>query len=64
MIAALKGVSVAMDVGQHHFNLQNPFDFFGYMLCPANVIFGPVISYGQYAQLIYFHKKLVNFFSK
>ncbi|XP_072935097.1 protein-serine O-palmitoleoyltransferase porcupine [Epargyreus clarus] len=49
MITAMKVISVAIEMDRNLFSdILNPMEFFGYVLCPANSILGPWISYHSY----------------
>lgn len=60
MLIAMRGTLSAWDVARHRRRIQHPHEFFGYMLCPANCIFGPVISYNEYMAILR-HPKPLNF---
>ncbi|XP_061715567.1 protein-serine O-palmitoleoyltransferase porcupine [Cydia pomonella] len=50
MIAAMKIISVAIDLDRNLFkSMINPVEFGGYMMCPANCILGPWISFHTYS---------------
>lgn len=49
MIAAMKIISVAIDLDRDLFKrMLNPVEFGGYILCPANCLLGPWISFHAY----------------
>ncbi|XP_013183480.2 protein-serine O-palmitoleoyltransferase porcupine [Amyelois transitella] len=51
MIAAMKIISVAIELDRDLFKrMMNPVEFGGYLLCPANCILGPWISFHCYSQ--------------
>ncbi|KAJ0181015.1 hypothetical protein K1T71_003100 [Dendrolimus kikuchii] len=53
MIAAMKIISVAMELDRDLFKkMLNPIEFGGYILCPANCILGPWISFHTYNQYL------------
>uniref|UniRef100_A0A1Y1MY89 Protein-serine O-palmitoleoyltransferase porcupine n=2 Tax=Photinus pyralis TaxID=7054 RepID=A0A1Y1MY89_PHOPY len=47
MIAAMKIISLCFDLQNGHY-FPSPYVYAGYMLCPANVMFGPWISFTEY----------------
>ncbi|XP_073958344.1 protein-serine O-palmitoleoyltransferase por [Choristoneura fumiferana] len=50
MIAAMKIISIAIDLDRNLFkNMINPVEFGGYMMCPANCMLGPWISFHSYS---------------
>ena len=60
MVVAMKLISIGFD---HQHDIKSVFGFYGYILNPASVIFGPFISYEDYLQL--FHANpLVRIYSK
>ncbi|XP_034841499.1 protein-serine O-palmitoleoyltransferase porcupine [Maniola hyperantus] len=53
MIAAMKIISVAIELDRDLFKqMLNPVEFGGYILCPANSILGPWISFQTYNQYL------------
>ncbi|KAJ8734627.1 hypothetical protein PYW08_013877 [Mythimna loreyi] len=53
MIAAMKIISVAIELDRDLFKrMLNPVEFGGYLLCPANSILGPWISFHNYNQYL------------
>lgn len=53
MIAAMKIISVAIELDRDLFkSMLNPVEFGGYILCPANCILGPWISFHTYNQYL------------
>lgn len=53
MIAAMKIISVAIELDRNLFKqMLNPVEFGGYILCPANCILGPWISFNSYNQYL------------
>lgn len=53
MIAAMKIISVAIDLDRDLFKrMLNPVEFGGYILCPANSIVGPWISFHTYSHYL------------
>lgn len=53
MIAAMKIISVAIELDRDLFKrMLNPVEFGGYVLCPANCILGPWISFHNYNQYL------------
>ncbi|XP_026323706.1 protein-serine O-palmitoleoyltransferase porcupine [Hyposmocoma kahamanoa] len=53
MIAAMKVISVAIELDRDLFkSMLNPVEFGGYVLCPANCILGPWISFHTYNQYL------------
>lgn len=53
MIAAMKIISVAIELDRDLFKrMLNPVEFGGYVLCPANCILGPWISFHSYNQYL------------
>lgn len=53
MVAAMKIISVAIDLDRGLFKkILNPIEFIGYVLCPANCILGPWVSYHTYDQYL------------
>lgn len=59
MIAAMKIISVAIELDRDLFKeILNPVEFGGYLLCPANCILGPWISFHTYNQ--YLHIKFLS----
>ncbi|XP_059047508.1 protein-serine O-palmitoleoyltransferase porcupine [Achroia grisella] len=71
MIAAMKIISVAIELDRGLYKcMLNPVEFGGYVLCPANCILGPWISfqsYNQYLEVKFLSKRwlkiiLVNLF--
>ncbi|XP_050354189.1 protein-serine O-palmitoleoyltransferase porcupine [Nymphalis io] len=53
MIAAMKVISVAIELDRNLFKqMLNPLEFGGYILCPANCILGPWISFHSYDQYL------------
>lgn len=53
MIAAMKIISVAIELDRDLFKrMLNPVEFGGYILCPANCILGPWISFHSYNQYL------------
>ncbi|XP_045506615.1 protein-serine O-palmitoleoyltransferase porcupine [Colias croceus] len=49
MIASMKIISIAIELDRSLFKkMVNPFEFAGYILCPANCMLGPWISYKSY----------------
>ncbi|XP_026485101.2 protein-serine O-palmitoleoyltransferase porcupine [Vanessa tameamea] len=58
MIVAMKVISVAIELDRNLFKqMLNPLEFGGYILCPANCILGPWISFHTYDQ--YLHVKFL-----
>lgn len=51
MIVAMKILSFIFDASTGVVKEINVLDFFGYILCPANCIFGPWVSYTDYKNL-------------
>lgn len=49
MIASMKAVGVAVEADSSP--LLNPFEYTGYILCPATCLFGPWVCYKDYATL-------------
>lgn len=59
MIAAMKIISLAIELDRDLFKgILNPVEFGGYLLCPANCILGPWISFHTYNQ--YLHVKFLS----
>lgn len=59
MIAAMKIISIGFDIDLER--IKNPpefLEFWGYVLCPGNVVMGPWASYNEYV-LIYQRPKWV-----
>lgn len=53
MIAAMKIISVAIELDRDLFKrMLNPVEFGGYVLCPANCVLGPWISFHTYNQYL------------
>ncbi|XP_050674091.1 protein-serine O-palmitoleoyltransferase porcupine [Leptidea sinapis] len=53
MIVSMKIISVAIEMDRNLFKtMLNPIEFFGYILCPANCMLGPWISYHNYEQAL------------
>ncbi|XP_041974354.1 protein-serine O-palmitoleoyltransferase porcupine [Aricia agestis] len=53
MIAAMKIISVAIDLDRNMFKqMLNPLEFGGYVFCPANSILGPWIQFHAYNQYL------------
>ncbi|XP_032515494.2 protein-serine O-palmitoleoyltransferase porcupine [Danaus plexippus] len=53
MIAAMKIISVAIELDRNLFKqMLNPIEFGGYIVCPANCILGPWISFHTYNQYL------------
>lgn len=53
MIAAMKIISVAIELDRDLFKrMLNPVEFGGYILCPANSILGPWISFHMYSHYL------------
>ena len=52
MVVAMKLISIGFD---HQHDSKDVFGFYGYLLNPASVIFGPFISYEDYLQLFHGH---------
>lgn len=53
MIAAMKIISIAIDLDRGLFKkILNPIEFGGYLLCPANCILGPWVSFHKYSQYL------------
>ncbi|XP_039745255.1 protein-serine O-palmitoleoyltransferase porcupine [Pararge aegeria] len=53
MIAAMKIISVAIELDRDLFKqMLNPIEFGGYVLCPANCILGPWISFQTYNEYL------------
>ncbi|CAG9575607.1 unnamed protein product [Danaus chrysippus] len=53
MIAAMKIISVAIELDRDLFKqMLNPIEFGGYIVCPANCILGPWISFHTYNQYL------------
>lgn len=53
MIAAMKIISVAIELDRDLFKkMLNPLEFGGYVLCPANCVLGPWISFHSYNQYL------------
>ena len=50
MVVAMKLISIGFD---HEHDSKDVFGFYGYLLNPASVIFGPFISYEDYLQLLH-----------
>lgn len=58
MIVAMKVISVAIELDRNLYKqMLNPLEFGGYILCPANCILGPWISFHSYDQ--YLHVKFL-----
>lgn len=52
MVAAMKIISVSFDIDRK--KIQKPpdvFEFWGYIMCPGNVVMGPWSSFGDYLQI-------------
>lgn len=52
MIAAMKIISIGFDVDRN--KIKKPLDFFefwGYVLCPGNVVMGPWAAYNDYLHI-------------
>ncbi|CAG9783176.1 unnamed protein product [Diatraea saccharalis] len=59
MVAAMKIISVAIELDRDLFKqMLNPVEFGGYILCPANCILGPWISFHMYST--YLEVKFLN----
>lgn len=53
MIVAMKIISIVIDIERDLFKkILNPLEFGGYILCPANCILGPWISYHTYSHYL------------
>ncbi|XP_023951278.1 protein-serine O-palmitoleoyltransferase porcupine [Bicyclus anynana] len=53
MVAAMKIISVAIELDRDLFKqMLNPIEFGGYVLCPANCILGPWISFHTYSHYL------------
>ncbi|XP_049887456.1 protein-serine O-palmitoleoyltransferase porcupine [Pectinophora gossypiella] len=53
MIAAMKIISIAIELDRGLFKqMLNPVEFGGYVLCPANCVLGPWISFHTYNQYL------------
>lgn len=53
MVAAMKIISLCFDIDRSNDQMIKPnvFEFWGYILSPANVTMGPWCSYGEYKQV-------------
>lgn len=59
MIAACKIISLSFDIDRKKINRIPSFlEFWGYILCPGNIIMGPWCSFSDYLQ-IYQHPRWV-----
>lgn len=64
MIAAVKIISIGFDIDRNKIRrLPNFLQFWGYVLCPGNVVMGPWCSYNDYLQ-IFQRSKFVSFSEK
>ncbi len=64
MVMAMKVISLAFDLDSGQIpRLPNIWQFTGYLMHPGTIIFGPWVSYSEYAN-IEFHakKKMVSYF--
>ncbi|CAH1643625.1 unnamed protein product [Spodoptera littoralis] len=63
MIAAMKIISVAIELDRDLFKkMLNPVEFGGYLLCPANSVIGPWISfhhYNNYLEVKFLNKRWI-----
>lgn len=50
MIASMKAISVAVDNSENE-NFTTSYEYFGYMLCSVNLLFGPWTPYENYLNL-------------
>ena len=58
MVVAMKVISVAFDLDSGQIpRLPGPWHFAGYLLHPGTVIFGPWVSYQEYANVEFHAKK-------
>lgn len=58
MIAAVKIISIGFDIDREKIrDLPNFLQFWGYILCPGNVVMGPWCSFNDYLQI--FHRTRV-----
>lgn len=52
MIVAMKVISLSFDIDRNRVTkIPNVFEFWGYVMCPGNVIMGPWCSYGDYMMI-------------
>lgn len=51
LIISMKTISLAFDTSSNKLNkLPAIYEYAGYMLCPANVVLGPFVSFSSYCQ--------------
>jgi porcupine-like protein len=49
LIISMKAISIAFDVSSKKLPTLPPvFEYFGYQLCPANLVLGPFVSFNSY----------------
>lgn len=52
LIISMKTISLAFDISSNKLNkLPAIYEYTGYMICPANIVLGPFVSYPSYCQM-------------
>ena len=55
MVVAMKLIYIGFERKSKALESLNQFSYYGYILNPASIIFGPFITYADYLQLFYVH---------